>query len=75
MVSHLNVFRIETVHGCDVELKILSYLLKTANGLKKVVLYIRPSGGSSDRVRQVKLFKKKLIEVTTASSSIGMVFY
>ncbi|KAI3955276.1 hypothetical protein MKW98_020909 [Papaver atlanticum] len=75
MVSNLNVVRIENVHGCDAELKILSYLLKNAKGLKKVVLYFRPSVGSSDRVRQVKLFKKKLIEVPTASSSIGMVFY
>ncbi|KAI3841091.1 hypothetical protein MKX03_010836, partial [Papaver bracteatum] len=77
MLSHLKYVEMEEAEGCDVELKLLSFLLKNAMVLEKVVIFFRSRVDFPDksRVRQVEQFKDKLRAVPTASSSIKMVFY
>lgn len=73
VVSPQVCVQFEETEGCDAELKLLVFFLKTAKVLEKVVLYFRPSAASSKRVRQEQ-YKDKLRAVPTASSSIKMVF-
>ncbi|KAI3925588.1 hypothetical protein MKW98_001442 [Papaver atlanticum] len=75
VLSHLKSVQFEEVEGCDAELKLLSFLLKNAKVLQKVVVCFRSSSGSRVvRMRQVKQFEDKIRAVPTASSGIEMVF-
>ncbi|KAI3875279.1 hypothetical protein MKX03_001277 [Papaver bracteatum] len=75
MLSHLEYVEIEEVEGCDAELKMLRFLLKTAKVLREVAVYFRSSDGSLDRLRQARLFIDKLSAVPAASPGIKMEFY
>lgn len=73
MLSNLKYIMIEEVEGCDVEFKILRFLLKNAKDLEELVIPFHSSAGSSNTVRQVERFKQKLSAVPTASSDIKLV--
>ncbi|RZC85019.1 hypothetical protein C5167_047797 [Papaver somniferum] len=77
MLSHLKYVEMEEAEGCDAELKLLSFLLRNAKVLEKVVNFFRSTVDLPDksRVRQVEQFKDKLRAVPTASLSIKMLFY
>ncbi|RZC87892.1 hypothetical protein C5167_004071 [Papaver somniferum] len=58
MLSHLELIRIKEVEGNYNELKLLSFLLRNAKALRKVVLYPR---STIDRVRDQFLVKLKAL--------------
>ncbi|KAI3962417.1 hypothetical protein MKW98_010968 [Papaver atlanticum] len=70
ILSHLKYVHIREVEGCDAELKLLSFLLKSAKVLKQVVLHPRSTIDSPDRVR--RQFRSKLRALPRASSHIIM---
>ncbi|KAI3870846.1 hypothetical protein MKX03_013737, partial [Papaver bracteatum] len=72
MLSHLEYVQIEGVEGCDAELKLVSFLLKNASVLKKLVLHTRSRIESPNRVR--KQFSYKLRALPKASSHIRIVW-
>ncbi|KAI3894252.1 hypothetical protein MKX03_021842, partial [Papaver bracteatum] len=75
MLTRLKIVEIKEVVGCDSELKLLNFLLKSARVLEEVALFFRSSVGSSDRVRQVKQFRDNLRAVPTASSNIKIMLF
>ncbi|XP_026389360.1 F-box/FBD/LRR-repeat protein At1g78750-like isoform X2 [Papaver somniferum] len=70
MLSNLKIVEIEDVEGCVAEFNILSFLLKNANDLAKVVISFCSCAGS-----QVQRFKQMLRAVPTASSDVELVFH
>ncbi|XP_026379167.1 uncharacterized protein LOC113273767 isoform X2 [Papaver somniferum] len=70
ILSHLKYVHIREAEGCDAELKLLSFLLKSAKVLKQVVLHPRSTIDSPDRVR--RQFGSKLRALPRASSHIIM---
>ncbi|RZC63848.1 hypothetical protein C5167_025600 [Papaver somniferum] len=70
MLPCLKLVQIKKVEGCDNELKFLSFLLKNATTLKKVVLYPRSTIKSPKRVK--RQFRDKLRALPRASSHIRM---
>ncbi|KAI3890192.1 hypothetical protein MKX03_023374, partial [Papaver bracteatum] len=75
VLSKLRYVEITEVEGCDNELKLLGFLLESANVLEEVALFFRYTVGSPERVKQVKRFRDQLRALPRASSSVNIMFF